>query len=70
MEITEEQYERIKDALPVQRGECALEQLPPLLLVLWREQHPEGHEQTYIDFNVRKPPAQSVPLNFEPVQKD
>jgi hypothetical protein len=31
----------------------------------WREQHPEGHEQTYIDFNVRKPPAQSVPLNFE-----
>jgi hypothetical protein len=39
-------------------------------LVLWREQHPEGHEQTYIDFNVRKPPAQSVPLNFEPARKN
>src|SRR3984885_12887083 len=26
MEITEEQYERIKDALRVQRGKCALEQ--------------------------------------------
>jgi hypothetical protein len=39
-------------------------------LILWREQHPEGHEQTYIHFNVRKPPAQNVPLNFEPSQKD
>jgi hypothetical protein len=26
-------------------------EFPPLLLLLWREQHPEGHEQTYIDFN-------------------
>jgi hypothetical protein len=26
--------------------------------------------ETYIDFNVRKPPAQCVPLNFEPSQKD
>ena len=25
---------------------------------------------TYINFNVRKPPAQSVPLNFEPARKD
>jgi hypothetical protein len=29
-----------------------------------------GLEQTYIDFKVRKPPAQSVPLNFEPSQKN
>jgi len=26
MEITEAQYERIKDALPVQRGKCGCEQ--------------------------------------------
>src|SRR5258705_9946659 len=44
--------------------------LPPLLVELWREQHPDGHEQTYIDFNVRKPPAQMVPLNFENAKKD
>jgi hypothetical protein len=47
-----------------------LTEFPPLLLVLWREQHPEGHEQTYLDFNVRKPPAQRVPLNFEAAQED
>jgi hypothetical protein len=40
------------------RSKVVLTEFPPLLLVLWREQHPEGHEQTYIDFNVRKPPAQ------------
>jgi hypothetical protein len=54
----------------VHRTKVVLTEFPPLLLVLWREQHPEGHEQTYIDFNVRKPPPQSVPLNFEPVEKD
>ncbi len=31
---------------------------------------PTAMKQPYIDFNVRKPPAQSVPLNFEPAQKD
>jgi hypothetical protein len=24
--------------------------MPPLLLELWREQHPEGHEQTLLNF--------------------
>jgi hypothetical protein len=24
--------------------------VPPLLLILWREQHPEGQEQTFLDF--------------------
>jgi hypothetical protein len=28
-------------------------QMPPLLLQLWREQHPEGHEQTKLDFSGR-----------------
>jgi hypothetical protein len=54
----------------VHRTKVVLTEFPPLLLELWREQHPEGHEQTYLDFNVRKPPAQSVPLNFEPAWKD
>jgi hypothetical protein len=54
----------------VHRTKVVLTEFPPLLLVLWREQHPEGHEQTYFDFNVRNPPAQRVPLNFEPAQKD
>jgi len=31
-----------------------LTQLPPLLLELWREQHPEGHEQTVLNFKARK----------------
>jgi hypothetical protein len=42
-----------------------LTEFPPLLLVLWREQHPTGHEQTYIDFNVREPAAQPVRLFAE-----
>ena len=55
----------------VHRTKVVLTAFPPLLLlVLWREQHPEGHEQTHLDFNVGNPPAQSVPLNFEPYQKD
>jgi hypothetical protein len=54
----------------VHRTKVVLTEFPPLLLVLWREQHPEGHEQTYLDFNVRKPPALSVPLNFEPAKED
>ncbi len=28
--------------------------MPPLLLELWREQHPKGHEQTAMDFQVRR----------------
>jgi hypothetical protein len=54
----------------VHRTKVVLTALPPLLLELWREQHPDGHEQTYIDFNVRKPAAQTVPLNFEPAKEE
>jgi hypothetical protein len=32
------------------------------LLLLWREQHPEGHEQVMIDFTVRELPAAPVAL--------
>lgn len=35
MEITEEQYERIKDSLPVQRGNVRMENLTALNAVLY-----------------------------------
>jgi hypothetical protein len=44
----------------IHRRKVILTKFPPLLLVLWREQHREGHEQTYFDLNVRKPPAVST----------
>jgi len=36
--------------------------MAPLLLELWREQHPHGHEQPALNFEVQPPPAVSVPL--------
>ncbi|WP_353070513.1 hypothetical protein RBB75_20695 (plasmid) [Tunturibacter empetritectus] len=36
--------------------------MPPLLLELWREQHPLGHEQTALDFKASFPAVKSVPL--------
>jgi hypothetical protein len=36
--------------------------MPPLLLELWREQHPLGHEQTALDFKSYFPAAKSAPL--------
>lgn len=35
---------------------------PPLLIELWREQHPEAHEQLQLDFTVRMTPLKLVPL--------
>ncbi len=35
---------------------------PSLLRVLWREQHPKGHEQTGLDFLEKKPPVELIPL--------
>ena len=34
----------------VHRTKVVLSEMPLLLLILWREQHPEGHEQTNLDF--------------------
>jgi hypothetical protein len=34
----------------VHRTKAVLSQMPPLLLELWREQHPEGHEQISLVF--------------------
>ncbi len=41
----------------VHRTIAVLSAMPPLLLELWREQHPQGQEQTMLDFSVKKPVA-------------
>jgi hypothetical protein len=46
----------------VGRTKVVLSRMPPLLLELWREQHPLGHEQTALDFKANFPAAKSVPL--------
>jgi hypothetical protein len=46
----------------VGRTRVVLSEMPPLLLVLWREQHPDGHEQVMIDFAVKAIPALPIPL--------
>ena len=35
---------------------------PPLLILLWREQHPEAHEQLQLDFTMRFRALVPVPL--------
>ena len=46
----------------VHRTKAVLSAMPPLLLELWREQHPEGHEQVLLDFTSksRKPKLVSL----------
>lgn len=46
----------------VHRTRAVMAEMPPLLLTLWREQHPHGHEQTNLDFSRRPPAAVPVPL--------
>ena len=46
----------------VGRTKVVLSQMPPLLLELWREQHPLGHEQTALDFKANIPAAKSATL--------
>jgi hypothetical protein len=46
----------------VHRTIAVLSEMPALLLVLWREQHPDGHEQTTMDFDVKAKAAELVPL--------
>lgn len=36
--------------------------MSPLLLVLWREQHPQGHEQTMLQFDTRSSRPKPVTL--------
>ncbi len=46
----------------IHRTKAVLSAMPPLLLKLWREQHPRGHEQVQLDFSSKKPAAKAVPL--------
>jgi hypothetical protein len=46
----------------VHRTKVVLSLMPPLLLDLWREQHPKGHEQVQLDFRSKMPPARPLPL--------
>jgi hypothetical protein len=48
----------------VHRTKAVLSRMPPLLLELWRELHPKGHEQTMLDYTVKSPQAKSVPLKL------
>jgi hypothetical protein len=42
-----------------------LSEMPKLLLELWREQHPRGHEQTMLNFQIQKPIVPPVRLFSE-----
>lgn len=46
----------------VHRTIAVLNDMPPLLRKLWREQHPGGHEQVALDFTERTPTAQPALL--------
>lgn len=46
----------------VHRTKAVLAEMPALLLELWREQHPDGHEQTRLDFREKFASATRVPL--------
>jgi hypothetical protein len=46
----------------VERTKMVLAEMTPLLLVLWREQHPEGQEQIMLGFDVREPAAEAIRL--------
>ena len=46
----------------IHRTKAVLSAMPPLLLELWREQHPKGHEQVQLDSTSKKPAAKLVPL--------
>ena len=46
----------------VHRTKAVLSAMPPLLLELWREQHPKGHEQVQLDFTSRKAAARPIRL--------
>ena len=46
----------------VHRTLAVRKRMSPLLLQLWREQHPNGHEQCMLNFRSQLAPACSAPL--------
>ncbi len=49
----------------VGRLQVADKRMSPLLLELWREQHPQGHEQVALDFTEHQRRAEAVPLFYD-----
>jgi hypothetical protein len=52
----------------VERTKMVLAEMTPLLLVLWREQHPEGQEQIMLGFDMREPAAEAIRLFKEKIE--
>lgn len=50
----------------VHRTLAVLSEMPPLLLELWREQHPHGHEQTVLNFRAQVPATRTALLFEKP----
>jgi hypothetical protein len=46
----------------VHRTKAVMSEMSPLLLILWREQHPEGHEQTTLNFKPFRTVPQTDPI--------
>ena len=46
----------------IHRTRVVVRLMPPLLLELWRELHPDGHEQTALNFRPTRPSAQALAL--------
>jgi 5-methylcytosine-specific restriction endonuclease McrA len=46
----------------IHRTRVVIRLMPTLLLELWRELHPKGHEQTALNFTPARPPAKAVAL--------
>jgi len=46
----------------VHRTKAFLTAMPPLLLALWREQHPYGHEQATLSFSPAGKVAEKIRL--------
>ncbi|MGI4815258.1 MAG: HNH endonuclease [Janthinobacterium lividum] len=46
----------------IHKTRVVLAEMPPLLLELWREQHPAEHEQTHLNFQVLSPAATAIQM--------
>jgi hypothetical protein len=46
----------------VERTKMVFAEMTPLLLVLWREQHPQCQEQIMLGFDMREPSAEVIRL--------
>jgi hypothetical protein len=54
----------------VERTKIVLSEMSPLLLELWREQHPNGEEQIMLAFNTRERAGEALRLSEEEREGD